>query len=136
MADVIAASARSLTDDPPAPEAVDAAEVEPSFGTMAADSCPTVTFGNDWYCFYQYKSFGGRRLQWNATHHELVYFSKYDFENRTSSWSNKGGKTIKVYGRRYSGQNETCYSPLWIENAHERSAAANWDNAADCFLTS
>ncbi|MFD5656696.1 peptidase inhibitor family I36 protein [Streptomyces hirsutus] len=104
-------------------------------GPGASGSCPTEVFGNDWYCFYQYKSFKGRRLQWNAAHKDLVYFSKFDFENRTSSWSNKGAKTIKVYGRRYAGQDTSCYSPLWSENPHERSASANWDKAADCFLT-
>ncbi|MFH9133699.1 hypothetical protein [Streptomyces sp. NPDC017524] len=31
----------------------------------ASDNCPTEVIGNDWYCFYQYKDFGGRRLQWN-----------------------------------------------------------------------
>ncbi|MEU1694829.1 peptidase inhibitor family I36 protein [Streptomyces hirsutus] len=122
-------------DDPPADEEVIAAEREPYVSGAASDSCPTEVFGNDWYCFYQYKSFKGRRLQWNATHKNLVYFSKFDFENRTSSWSNKGAKTIKVYGRRYAGQDTSCYSSLWSENPHERSASANWDNAADCFLT-
>ncbi|TQE15093.1 hypothetical protein SipoB123_44580 [Streptomyces ipomoeae] len=128
-------SAMASVDDAPASEDVSSDEREPMLSVTASDGCPTERFGNDWYCFYQYKSFKGRRLQWNATHQELVYFSKYNFENKTSSWSNKGGKTIRVWGRRYAGRDETCYSPLWTELPHERSREVNWDNAADCFLT-
>ncbi|MDX2825853.1 hypothetical protein Sipo8835_38345 [Streptomyces ipomoeae] len=128
-------SVATSSDEVPASEDVSSDEREPMFSVTSSDKCPTEIFGNDWYCFYQYKSFKGRRLQWNATHRDLVYFSKYNFENKTSSWSNKGNKTIKVYGRRYAGQDTTCYSPLWTELPHERSAEVNWDNAADCFLT-
>lgn len=93
-----AQSAAASADDAPASEDVSSDEREPMFSVTASDGCPTETFGNDWYCFYQYKSF-------------------------------------RVWGRGYAGQDDTCYSPLWTELPHERSAEVNWDNAADCFLT-
>ncbi|MFF3256407.1 hypothetical protein ACFYWP_36740 [Actinacidiphila glaucinigra] len=111
---------------------------EPTGGTvspLATDTCPTEVFGNDWYCFYQFKNFGGRRLQWNAFHHDRIFFSKYDFVNRTSSWSNKGGMEIWVMGRIYSGDDDSCEDVLWTEDAHTRSASAYPDNTADCFFT-
>ncbi|MFB8347908.1 peptidase inhibitor family I36 protein [Streptomyces niveus] len=119
-----------------APEPVEPEEYEEPVGAMATDSCPTQTFGNDWYCFYQYKDFGGRRLQWSAAYNHYVYFSSYDFENRTSSWSNKGGKVIGVYGRTVTGSDLSCTNDLWYEQPHSRSASASPDNQADCFTTS
>ncbi|MEU5888381.1 peptidase inhibitor family I36 protein [Streptomyces sp. NPDC047461] len=111
-------------------------EDETESGATATDACPTEIFGNDWYCFYQYKNFGGRRLQWNAVHTSRIFFSKYDFENRTSSWSNKGGLTINVLGRTTAGLDTSCWHLYWYEVPHERSASARYDNAADCFTTS
>lgn len=101
---------------------------------QADDKCPTEVFGNDWYCFYQNADFGGRRLQWNATHKSPVYFSKYDFDNRTSSWSNRGGKKIYVY-EDFWVDNPT---KLWTESAHSRDSYVgyNVDNRADYFVTS
>ncbi|MEU5584590.1 peptidase inhibitor family I36 protein [Streptomyces chrestomyceticus] len=112
-------------------------EEPPGTGAVAADNCPTVIFGKDWYCFYQYKNFGGRRLQWRASYvGPAVMFSKYDFVNRTSSWSNKGGLKIHVYGRTRPGDDSSCFKHYWTENEHERSGGAYPDNAADCFRTS
>ncbi|MCX2971942.1 MULTISPECIES: peptidase inhibitor family I36 protein [Streptomyces] len=97
-------------------------------------------FGNDWYCFYQYKDFGGRRLQWNLVHTDPVYFSEYDFVNRTSSWSNKGGLTVKVYGRTSSGSDASCRPGngnwLWNMLPHSSSSSvhSSLDNRADCFV--
>ncbi|MFF2132685.1 peptidase inhibitor family I36 protein [Streptomyces olivochromogenes] len=109
----------------------------------ASDGCPTEVFGNDWYCFYQYENFGGRRLQWNGTHSkdDTVFFSVYDFDNKTSSWSNKGGKYIYVEGRSVTGQDRSCYensTHLWQESPHSSKAfvGASLDNKADCFWTS
>lgn len=105
-------------------------------GILAADNCPTEAIGNDWYCFWDHENFEGRRLQWNNTHTTRVRFSEYGFQNRVSSWSNKGGKTIRVY--KNSGTN-TCLTSggvlLWTEAPHSRnSAVANSDdNQADCF---
>lgn len=101
----------------------------------AADNCPTEVFGNDWYCFYQYNNFGGRRLQWNAQHAGKFYFSKYDFVNRTSSWSNKGSLLIRVYGRTVSGKDSSCTNRLWDEPGHSHNAnlGSHLDNRADCF---
>ncbi|MER6443115.1 peptidase inhibitor family I36 protein [Streptomyces sp. NPDC001185] len=109
----------------------------------ADDGCPTQTFGNDWYCFYQFENFGGRRLQWNESHPhtDLVFFSVYDFDNKTSSWSNKGGKYIYVDGRFVTGQDRSCDQgsiTLWQEAPHSSKAyvGASLDNKADCFWTS
>ncbi|MFD6279026.1 hypothetical protein ACFWFI_26190 [Streptomyces sp. NPDC060209] len=96
-------------------------------------------FGNDWYCFYQYKNFGGRRLQWNAQHDKAVMFSYFDFANRTSSWSNKGGYMLRVLNRSETGDDSSCPTgwPLWHEQPHTRSSSvsASNDNKADCFRT-
>ncbi|MFE3250678.1 peptidase inhibitor family I36 protein [Streptomyces sp. NPDC059209] len=124
------------TTEPAAPEPVEPEELEEPVGTLATDSCPTQAFGNDWYCFYQYKDFGGRRLQWSASYASRIYFSDYDFENRTSSWSNKGGLTIKAQGRTETGNDFSCRATLWTENPHSRSSSVVADNQADCFYTS
>ncbi|MFJ8730533.1 peptidase inhibitor family I36 protein [Streptomyces bauhiniae] len=121
------------TDDPPS-------------GVVAAgsdSSCPTVTFGNDYYCFYQYSNYGGRRLQFSGayTMTQAVMFDAYDFENRTSSWSNKGAKTIYVGGRTVTGNNYSCHNyvndkrpVLWEEPEHSHSKSlGSLDNKADCF---
>ncbi|MFB7419406.1 hypothetical protein ACFC1L_32920 [Streptomyces sp. NPDC056210] len=125
----------------PAPEDVPADEAEPGGTVEAGPDCPTEAIGNDWYCFYQYKSYAGRRLAWNAAHTSYMYFSAYDFVNRTSSWSNKGGKTIYVRGRTESGNDGSCnqYSNNgWNEANHTDSSAlsSGLDNTADCFWTS
>ncbi|WP_433341243.1 peptidase inhibitor family I36 protein [Streptomyces sp. CA-253872] len=124
-------------------EPVATEEREGPLGPLAAassDSCPTQTIGNDWYCFYQFKNYEGRRLQWNARHTTTMYFSDYAFVNATSSWSNRGGMTISVGGRTVTGSDASCRpsSPLWREAAHTRSASlpASLDNRADCFATS
>ncbi|WLQ65196.1 MULTISPECIES: peptidase inhibitor family I36 protein [Streptomyces] len=122
------------------------AGVDPESGVSiaASDSCPTETFGNDWYCFYQYTNYGGRRLQWNASKdtYSPVYFSAYGFENKTSSWSNKGGLTIDVRNRSKTGSDQSCSAVgggirLWLEAEHSRSSnvGAADDNKADCFWT-
>ncbi|MEU3262485.1 peptidase inhibitor family I36 protein [Streptomyces bacillaris] len=113
---------------------VELLHVSGGVSAQAADNCPTEVFGNDWYCFYQLSDFGGRRLQWNATHKSPVHFSKYDFDNRTSSWSNKGGKKITVY-EDFWVDNPTW---LWTENAHSKSNYVGYtaDNRADYFVTS
>ena len=97
------------------------------------EGCPTEKFGNDWYCFYQYDNYGGRRLQWNAAHTSKMYFSNYDFINKTSSWVNGGGKTIYVYGRTRTGDDSSC---TWTESKHFKDNDNPHDNQADCFKTS
>lgn len=112
--------------------------VEPTAGDVSIQAddgdCPTEVFGNDWYCFYQNRDFGGRRLQWNATHRSPVYFADYDFDNKISSWSNKGGKTISVYEDFWVGRPTW----LWDEGDHSRDnyVGNSLDNRADYFITS
>jgi hypothetical protein len=125
----------------PAPEDVPADEAEPDVTPLASPDCPTEAIGNDWYCFYQYKEYAGRRLAWNAAHTDYMYFSAYDFVNRTSSWSNKGGKTIYVRGRTVTGDDGSCNQYAhngWNEPDHTNSSAlsSSLDNTADCFWTS
>lgn len=108
---------------------------EPTVGLAASDNCPTQVFGNDWYCFYQNRDFGGRRLQWNEKHDPTaVRFSDYGFANQTSSWSNKGAKTITVFDGCKSGFSPT----LWTEAAHSRSSYVgnSKNDKADCFRAS
>ncbi|GAA2484478.1 hypothetical protein GCM10023100_29770 [Actinocorallia cavernae] len=140
----------AAADDASADDAVDegSTDDDPS-GVVAAGSdsgCPTVTFGNDFYCFYQYKNYGGRRIQFSEkyTMSNAVMLDKYDFENRTSSWSNKGGKIIYVAGRTVTGSNASCNNyvnnkrpVLWEETNHSHSSSlGSLDNKADCFWTS
>lgn len=140
--------------DAAAQEAIDAADEasnddpDPSGATSTGSdsSCPTQIIGNDWYCFYQYKNYGGRRLQFSAkyTMSNAPMFDAWDFENRTSSWSNKGGKTIYVAGRTVTGNNYSCHNyvdgkrpVLWEEDDHSHSSSlGSLDNKADCFWTS
>ncbi|MEU4489982.1 peptidase inhibitor family I36 protein [Streptomyces purpurascens] len=128
---------RTLQDDPVADEPPSSDEKEPDVDIEAADKCPTQIFGNDWYCFYQYKNFGGRRLQWNESHPwgDRIYFSEYNFENKTSSYSNKGGKNITVRGRTVTGSDRSCTRYLWEIEPHYRSKEVPYDNQADCFST-
>ncbi|MCZ2803570.1 peptidase inhibitor family I36 protein [Modestobacter sp. VKM Ac-2983] len=78
-----------------------AAEKSASVQAVAAASvgnCPTVTFGNDWYCFYENSNYGGRRLQWSDSYpYPGVKFQDYGFQYQLSSWVNGGGKYIDVY---------------------------------------
>lgn len=139
--------------DEAAQEAIDAADEAsndgPDSGVTASgsdSSCPTQIIGNDWYCFYQYTNYGGRRLQFSAkyTMSNAPMFDAWDFENRTSSWSNKGGKTIYVAGRTVTGNNYSCHNyvdgkrpVLWQESDHSHSSSlGSLDNKADCFWTS
>lgn len=88
--------------------------------------CPAGASDNRWYCFYEYRSFGGRRLQWNEKHCDYMDFNPWDFEGETSSWVNTGALTVKAY-------TESDYSGLfviWTEKPQNMSAAANPDNAA------
>ncbi|WP_405759521.1 MULTISPECIES: peptidase inhibitor family I36 protein [unclassified Streptomyces] len=110
---------------------------EKSPAVAQGDSCPTEWTGNDWYCFYQYKDFEGRRLQWNQPHpYTAVYFSDYGFNDMASSWSNKGGLTVFVRGREIADDDNSCNRTLWIMDPHSRAAAVVADNQADCFHAS
>ncbi|CAM5589095.1 hypothetical protein GCM10010329_47900 [Streptomyces spiroverticillatus] len=103
----------------------------------AADSCPTETFGNDWYCFYDGTSYTGRRLQWNAPHTWDVDFGDYGFINKTSSWSNRGELNVRVYSRTRAGDSNSCVEHRWTEPAHTRAASVgSMNNIADCFTAS
>ncbi|MFE9658732.1 peptidase inhibitor family I36 protein [Streptomyces sp. NPDC005955] len=117
---------------------------EPARDITRQPDCPTEAIGNDWYCFYQHKDYGGRRLMWNEakSRHNPVFFSQYDFNNKVSSWSNKGAKTITVANRTVTGNDESCKDynnpiVLWKEYAHtdDRAVDSTVDNKADCFWT-
>jgi hypothetical protein len=96
--------------------------------SMNTHGCPTVVFGNDWYCFYDGTNWGGRRLQWSDRYCSVsggnsVDFSGYGFRSKTSSWVNGGGFRIAVYGNPQF---------LWDETDHTTSSwvgAANNDRA-------
>lgn len=102
--------------------------------TLATYYCPTEYFGNDWYCFYEHKDYGGRRLQWNAAHPSGIDFWEYDFGDKTSSWSNEGGLHIEVDTGWIDGPRQW----IWFEGPHSKSpyvGDANNDRA-DIFYAS
>ncbi|MFG3199873.1 peptidase inhibitor family I36 protein [Streptomyces sp. NPDC048208] len=144
IAQAAAAITADASDD--AADEGDDGDDDPNSGLIGAvsdSSCPTVTFGNDFYCFYQYSNYKGRRLQFSAAYsmQYAVMFDAYGFENKTSSWTNKGAKEIYVGGRTVTGSNYSCNHyvddkrpVLWEENEHSHSPSlGSLDNKADCF---
>ncbi|MEU7188600.1 peptidase inhibitor family I36 protein [Streptomyces sp. NPDC045369] len=105
---------------------------------QAGGDCPTEVFGRNWYCFYQYNNFAGRRLAWNEPHPLGKKFSEYNFVNMTSSFSNKGSLTIRVYGRTRPNDDTSCTQLLWTEppRSYDNDIGDSVDNQADCFETS
>jgi len=97
-----------------APDSLASSSPGASVQPLDIHGCPSYVFGNDWYCFYQDKNWGGRRLQWSDAYHNPVYFSDYGFEKQTSSWVNGGGKTIFV--------DNSSGGQLWQEAAHTVSS--------------
>jgi hypothetical protein len=94
--------------------------------TLSADSvtpmdttvhgCPKGTVVR-WYCFYQDKNWGGRRLQWSDPHcdsDDFLDFNNYGFEDETSSWVNTGWLTVYVYD--YAVDN------IWTEASNSSSS--------------
>lgn len=51
----------------------------------SAGSCPGGVTVTDYYCFYQYRNYDGRRVQFTGAT-EFGYASNYGFNNGTSSW--------------------------------------------------
>lgn len=108
-------------------------------GTVVAASaggCPTVTFGNDWYCFYEHSNYGGRRLQWSDYYSKSnnVSFFTYGFQDQTSSWVNGGGYDIVVYNLT-STYGQLVLQFLWREEDHSSSTLAYPNDRADGFWT-
>jgi len=101
------------------------------------EGCPTVVFGNDWYCFYADINWGGRRLQWSDPYslQQWVHFSDYGFINQTSSWVNGGG--LHIVALQQNGCGLGCQLGLWLEEPHSTSSyvGATYNDTADGFYT-
>ncbi|WP_344892204.1 peptidase inhibitor family I36 protein [Actinomadura meridiana] len=92
---------------------------------MAA-ACPS-----GWYCFYESKNFGGRRLQFRDCG-GTQYLTNYGFGNQTTSWQNTTKHTVYVYDNA-----ATPPTYMWTE---EPTTAAlqvgeTFDDRADSFYT-
>ncbi|MFC6884240.1 MULTISPECIES: peptidase inhibitor family I36 protein [Actinomadura] len=94
--------------------------------TRAATPCPT-----GWYCFYQYKNFGGRMLQFRDCG-GTQYFTDYGFKGKTTSWRNTTGHLVITYE-----QDTDPIRLLWRELARSESSfvGEGQDNRADYFDT-
>jgi hypothetical protein len=104
---------------------------------MDIEGCPTVIFGNDWYCFYADINWGGRRLQWSDPYplSQWVHFSDYGFVNQTSSWVNGGG--MNIVALQQNGCGLGCELSLWLEAPHSKSSYVGnqYNDTADGFYT-
>ncbi len=59
--------------------------------------CPGGAFKKDYYCFYQYRDWGGRRVQFTGQTSE-AHASDWGFNNGTTSWvSNDVDCEVKTY---------------------------------------
>ncbi|WP_433227373.1 peptidase inhibitor family I36 protein [Actinomadura formosensis] len=87
-------------------------------------NCPS-----GWYCFYQYKDWGGRRLQFKdcGSNQSLT---DYGFGNLTTSWHNNSKNTVEVYDKSVDP-----FETLWRELPHSHSQFVGTlaDNRADFF---
>ncbi|WP_371749827.1 peptidase inhibitor family I36 protein [Streptomyces sp. NBC_01283] len=63
----------------------------------AVQGCPSGwTPNSDWFCFYQYKNFKGKRWQFKDT--SVGYAANWGFDNKTSSWvNNRSDWVIDTY---------------------------------------
>jgi hypothetical protein len=90
--------------------------------------CPSGAFISDYYCFYNYRNFGGRMLQFKDCG-GFQYLSRYDFQNKTASWVNTTNNRIYVY------DNPALPVLLWDEQPDEMNGFVgdNKNNRADYF---
>lgn len=86
---------------------------------------------NGWYCFYQNKNYGGRRLQFRDCG-DSQYFVDYGFRNQTSSWQNRTRHTVEVFD-----EDVDPWKLLWTMNpgAESIDVGSAADNKADFFTT-
>lgn len=89
------------------------------------------TCASGWYCFYQYKDYGGRKLQFQDCG-STQYLTNYGFGNKTTSWKNASKHTIYTYNNA-----TTPPTSLWTEEPNSASANVGdtLDNRADSFYT-
>lgn len=89
-------------------------------------TCP-----GDWYCFFQYKDFSGRMLQFHDCG-GTQFLTDYGFGNRTSSWQNRSNNTVEIYD-----QEVEPWKLLWTEgpDSESRDVGTDADNKADFFNT-
>jgi hypothetical protein len=96
-------------------------------GSGCVHGCPS-----GWYCFYQYRDFGGRRLQFRDCSRggTIQFLTDYGFGNRTSSWVVNRSLNFVNVNDSDSGRN------LWNEHSHSvsRYVGSAADNKADWFI--
>lgn len=63
---------------------------------MDVEGCQSGPFTSDYYCFYQYSNWGGRKLSFKDCGY-TQYFADYGFRNEASSWVNTTNNTVRVY---------------------------------------
>lgn len=89
----------------------------------SVEGCPS-----GWFCFYQFKNYNGRRLQFRDCGTQR--FSRWGFANKTSSWVNTTGKTVVVYD--WPPKKPLMF--LWTERPRTKAASVGMnDNKADIF---
>ena len=65
--------------------------------SLATHECPGGAFTKDYYCFYQYRNWGGRRVQFTGQTSE-AHAADWGFNNGTTSWvSNDVDCEVKTY---------------------------------------
>lgn len=111
----------------PADDVSDAVDSVPTVDPLASNTRGCPRWG-DWYCFYEYRNFGGRMLQFRDCKNAGLRqdFRDYAFNQSTSSWVNTATRVINVFN--YS-------SLLWTEGKYTQAkyvGAAN-DNKAVYF---
>lgn len=100
------------------------------------ENCPAGSNNdNRWYCFYQYSSFGGRRLQWNHAHCSTgIRFADYGFDNKTTGWVNTTRNEDEV-GMIVTVFNGWMVDSLWREQPWTKVSQVDsfHDNKASSF---
>lgn len=94
-------------------------------------NCPS-----GYFCFYQYTSYGGKRLAYKASS-TYSWFGNYGMQDKISSWHNNStGVRRLIYNRKWAGLDDLNLWTLWgSPGAPTRDAAvdASDDNRADYF---
>lgn len=90
----------------------------------SASTCPGGVTVTDYYCFYQYRNYDGRRVQFTGAT-DFGYASDYGFNNGTTSWVSRDVDCV-VYA--YDGV--SFQTPMWRqpENATSSYVGSANDN--------
>lgn len=81
----------------------------------SSSTCPHGVTVSDYYCFYQYSNFNGRRVQFTGAT-QAAYAANYGFDNGTSSWVSWD---VDCRVRSYDNAGSTL---LWTQNENSQSS--------------